>query len=102
MDELPRLLNVPEGDLSLVGSRPLIADECENHGMQIRFGVYNIRHGVTGLAQILGRDLVSPADTVRWDVKYLWDFASWRILRFCLQLSLWFLEVSVLWNVIKK
>lgn len=74
LDELPQLLNVLKGDMSLVGPRPLISDEYEIHQMRMRFGVYNIRPGVTGLAQINGRDMVSPADKVRWDVKYLQQF----------------------------
>lgn len=71
LDELPQLINVFKGDMSLVGPRPLIADEYEIHAMRMHFGVYSVRPGVTGLAQIHGRDLVSPADKVRWDVKYL-------------------------------
>ncbi len=74
LDELPQLVNVLRGDMSLVGPRPLISDEYEIHAMRMRFGVYNIRPGVTGLAQINGRDTVSPADKVRWDVKYLESF----------------------------
>lgn len=71
LDELPQLINVLRGDMSLVGPRPLISDEYEIHQMRMRFGVYAIRPGVTGLAQINGRDTVSPAEKVRWDVKYL-------------------------------
>lgn len=71
LDELPQLYNVLKGDMSLVGPRPLISDEFEIHEMRMRFGVYNIRPGVTGLAQINGRDLVSPAEKVHWDVRYL-------------------------------
>ena len=39
---------------------------------------------MTGLAQIIGRDLVSPADKVRWDVRYLEDFGFWMDLRILL------------------
>ncbi len=85
LDELPQLFNVFKGDMSLVGPRPLIADEYEIHAMRMRFGVYNIRPGVTGLAQIHGRDLVSPADKVRWDVKYLQDFGVWQDVRILLE-----------------
>lgn len=71
IDELPQLLNVIRGDMSLIGPRPLIEAEREIHEMRMRFGVYNIRPGITGLAQINGRDKVTPTDKVRWDVKYL-------------------------------
>lgn len=81
LDELPQLINVVKGDMSLVGPRPLISDEYEIHAMRMRYGVYSIRPGVTGLAQIHGRDLVSPADKVRWDVRYLQDFGFWLDLK---------------------
>lgn len=84
LDELPQLVNVFKGDMSLVGPRPLISDEYEIHQMRMRFGVYNIRPGVTGLAQINGRDTVSPADKVRWDVRYLQMFGLMTDLRILL------------------
>lgn len=74
LDEIPQLINVLKGDMSLVGPRPLISDEYEIHDMRTRFGVYNIRPGITGLAQINGRDTVSPVEKVHWDVEYLRHF----------------------------
>lgn len=84
LDEIPQLVNVLKGDMSLVGPRPLISDEYEIHAMRMRFGVYNIRPGVTGLAQINGRDLVSPEEKVRWDVQYLHEFGPWMDLKILL------------------
>lgn len=78
LDELPQLFNVLRGDMSLVGPRPLISDEYEVHRMRVRFGVYNVRPGITGLAQVNGRDLCSPGEKVRWDVKYLENFGVWQ------------------------
>ena len=77
LDEIPQLFNVLKGDMSLIGPRPLIADEYEIHAMRMRFGVYAIRPGVTGMAQVHGRDLVTPAEKVRWDVKYVEQFGFW-------------------------
>lgn len=74
LDELPQLFNVFKGDMSLVGPRPLIPNEEEIHTMRERFGVYSVRPGVTGLAQINGRDMVTPAEKVHWDVRYLEHF----------------------------
>lgn len=81
LDELPQLLNVLKGDMSLVGPRPLIQNEADIHIMRERFGVYSVRPGVTGLAQINGRDLVSPAEKVRWDVRYVERFSFWLDLK---------------------
>lgn len=75
LDEIPQLFNVMKGDMSLVGPRPLISDEYEIHAMRMRFGVYNVRPGVTGLAQINGRDRVTPAEKVRMDEEYLRKFS---------------------------
>lgn len=74
LDEIPQFFNVLKGDMSLVGPRPLIPNEEEIHIMRQRFGVYSIRPGVTGLAQINGRDTVSPAEKVYWDVRYVEHF----------------------------
>lgn len=75
IDELPQLINVLRGDMSIIGPRPLIADEYEIHQERMRLGVYAVRPGITGLAQINGRDIVSPGDKVRWDVKYVQQFS---------------------------
>lgn len=74
IDELPQLINVFKGDMSLVGPRPLIADEYEIHAMRLKYGVYAVRPGVTGLAQINGRDTVCPTEKVKWDIRYLQHF----------------------------
>ena len=81
LDEIPQLINVLKGDMSLIGPRPLISDEYEIHEMRTRFGVYNIRPGITGLAQINGRDTVSPVEKVHWDVEYLRHFGFWMDLK---------------------
>lgn len=75
LDELPQLINVLKGDMSLIGPRPLISDEYEIHAMRMRFGVYNVRPGITGLAQINGRDRITPVEKLHWDVRYLQSFS---------------------------
>ena len=74
LDEIPQLWNVLKGDMSLVGPRPLIPSEEQIHNMRSRFGVYTTRPGVTGLAQVNGRDNVLPADKVRYDWQYVEGF----------------------------
>ena len=81
IDELPQLINVLVGDMSLVGPRPLISDEYAVHKMRTRFGVYNIRPGITGWAQINGRDAVSAAEKVRYDVQYLKNYGLWEDIK---------------------
>lgn len=70
LDELPQLYNVLKGDMSLVGPRPLIPHEGEIHELRRRCGVYRLRPGITGLAQINGRDEINDIDKARFDARY--------------------------------
>lgn len=74
LDELPQLYNVLKGDMSLVGPRPLIAEETEVHRLRRRYGVYSLRPGLTGLSQISGRDSLSSRRKAELDRAYLEAF----------------------------
>lgn len=74
LDELPQLVNVFRGDMSLVGSRPLVFSEKDIHRLREEAGVYRFRPGLTGWAQINGRDLISEAEKVRLDSEYIRNF----------------------------
>lgn len=84
LDELPQLWNVLKGDMSLIGPRPLIPSEYDIHTMRMRFGVYNIRPGITGLAQINGRDNILPLEKLQWDIRYLREFSLWSDFKIAL------------------
>ena len=58
IDELPQLYNVLKGDMSLIGPRPLIPQEDEVHYLRAYYGVDQLRPGITGWAQVNGRDLL--------------------------------------------
>ena len=60
--------------MSLIGPRPLIAEETEIHRLRLENGVYQVRPGITGLAQINGRDRVSTEEKVRMDREYVEHF----------------------------
>ena len=69
LDELPNLWNVLRGHMSLVGPRPLVMAEAEMIGLDNkRFGV---KPGITGLAQVEGRDTITLADRTRLDEHYV-------------------------------
>lgn len=74
LDELPQLINILRGDMSFVGPRPLILSEKEIHVGRMQKGVYCLRPGLTGLAQVSGRDLVSNTQKVKLDEEYLHTF----------------------------
>lgn len=71
IDELPQLLNVLKGDMSLVGPRPLIVQETEIHELRLQEGIYQVRPGITGLAQINGRDECTNEEKTYYDKKYI-------------------------------
>ncbi len=70
LDELPQLFNVLSGDMSIVGPRPLIPEETTVHSTRKTWGVYQVRPGITGLAQICGRDRLSNERKLECDVIY--------------------------------
>ncbi len=70
LDELPQLFNVLGGDMSLVGPRPLIPEEKEVHRQRRELGVYAVRPGITGLAQVMGRDMLTDEEKVGYDTEY--------------------------------
>lgn len=75
IDEIPQLINILRGDMSIIGPRPLILQEEDVHEMRYQNGVYFLRPGLTGLAQVNGRDLVNPSEKVRFDTEYLHSFS---------------------------
>ena len=71
IDELPQLIQVLSGKMSLIGPRPLIPQEENVHRMREQAGVYQLRPGMTGWAQVNGRDFVEDEEKVRMDVEYM-------------------------------
>lgn len=71
IDELPQLWNVLIGDMSLVGPRPLIRHERDVHYLRRYYGVDQLKPGITGWAQVNGRDLLNDYDKVYYDREYL-------------------------------
>ena len=75
LDELPQLFNIVSGEMSLVGPRPVTADELGYYGPHLPFYL-QVRPGLTGLWQISGRNDVSYDDRVSLDRQYVetWNF----------------------------
>jgi O-antigen biosynthesis protein WbqP len=70
LDELPQLLNVLRGDMSLVGPRPCLPTQAELIEARSRLGALAVLPGVTGLAQIQGVDMSDPARLAAIDAQY--------------------------------
>ena len=60
LDELPQLLNVIKGDMSLVGPRPCLFNQLELISLRDKSNVFLVKPGITGLAQVKGIDMSNP------------------------------------------
>jgi len=78
LDELPQLINVLTGDMSLVGPRPLILVEAEKAAQSWHARRLDLRPGITGLWQVSGRSDLPFQEMVRFDYQYV---SGWSIAR---------------------
>ncbi len=76
-DELPQLWNVLRGDMSLVGPRPCLPSQTDLINRRRDGGVYRIRPGVSGKAQVLGVDMSDPEKLARIDSEYVDEQTFW-------------------------
>jgi exopolysaccharide production protein ExoY len=92
LDELPQLFNVLKGDMSLVGPRPIVAEEIAKY--KEHFGLYTMaRPGLTGLWQVSGRNATSYSQRVAYDVRYLRSWSMFQDIRIML---------ATAWHVIDR
>jgi lipopolysaccharide/colanic/teichoic acid biosynthesis glycosyltransferase len=77
LDELPQLVNVLKGDMSLVGPRPLLMEYIPLYSPQ-QARRHDVRPGITGWAQVNGRNALSWEERFRLDVWYV-DHRSWLL-----------------------
>jgi len=75
LDELPQLINVVKGDLSLVGPRALIPQELNEH--EKRHAILSVKSGLTGLAQVSGRRSISFDKRRQLDIYYVQNWSFW-------------------------
>ena len=96
LDELPQLFSILKGDMSFVGPRPALFNQDDLVALRTEKGVDKLLPGMTGWAQVNGRDELSIPDKVAFDVEYLGRQSFWfdlKILRMTL------LQVIKLTNV---
>ena len=86
LDELPQLLNILKGEMSIIGPRPIVANEVAKYGSDFQHYA-SVKPGVTGLWQISGRNDTTYAERVQLDVTYARDWS------FGLDLKIMFLTV---------
>lgn len=77
LDELPQLWSILKGDMSLVGPRPALFNQHDLIELRSRAGVDQLLPGLTGWAQINGRDELPIAEKVALDIEYLQQRSTW-------------------------
>lgn len=71
LDELPQLYNILKGDMSIVGPRPALYNQYNLIKMREKINLNSVRPGLTGYAQVMGRDFISDEQKVEYDQYYL-------------------------------
>ncbi|MES2826459.1 MAG: sugar transferase [Pseudomonadota bacterium] len=71
LDELPQLFSILKGDMSFVGPRPALYNQLDLIELRTKSGVHKLIPGLTGLAQISGRDELPIPEKVQFDIEYL-------------------------------
>jgi O-antigen biosynthesis protein WbqP len=81
LDELPQLWNILKGDMSFVGPRPALFNQDDLIALRTQHGVHELVPGLTGWAQINGRDDLPIPEKVRLDAEYLAKRSFWFDLK---------------------
>ena len=82
LDELPQLWNVLKGEMSLVGPRPGLANQPELTAAREKFGAFEVRPGITGLAQVKGIDMSTPNLLAQTDVSMIAEMSVRNYFRY--------------------
>ncbi len=77
LDELPQIFNILKGDMSLVGPRPALYNQDDLIMLRERYGVHKMRPGLTGWAQVNGRDELEIPVKVEYDRYYVENWSVW-------------------------
>jgi len=77
LDELPQLVNILTGTMALIGPRPALWNQYDLIAERDKYGANDILPGLTGWAQINGRDTISIVDKAKYDGEYVKKFGIW-------------------------
>jgi O-antigen biosynthesis protein WbqP len=82
IDELPQLWNVLKGDMSLVGPRPGLPNQVELIDAREALGVFDVRPGITGLAQVSGIDMSTPEFLAQTDARMIAEMSVYNYFKY--------------------
>jgi lipopolysaccharide/colanic/teichoic acid biosynthesis glycosyltransferase len=88
LDELPQLWNVLKGEMSIVGPRPCLLSQSELIAERAQRGVFNVRPGITGLAQINHIDMSTPRLLACTDAEMIQSYSLGNYFKYVLQTAL--------------
>jgi len=71
IDEIPQLINIVKGEMVFIGPRPALHNQDDLKGLRTEKGIHKLKPGLTGWAQVNGRDELSIPEKVKLDVYYL-------------------------------
>ena len=89
LDELPNLINIIKGDMVFVGPRPALYNQDDLMALRVAAGVDKLKPGITGWAQVNGRNAISWEDKFALDVWYVDNQSLW-------------LDIKILWMTVRK
>ena len=93
LDELPQLWSILKGDMSFVGPRPILLCEDDLIDLRTSCGVHTLKVGLTGWAQINGREELDTSDKVEFDLFYLENQTLWLDVKIML---------TTVWKVVSR
>lgn len=90
INELPQILNILKGDMSVVGPRPVMQKSFDTYPVEIQKVIYNVKPGLTGIGSIIFRDEETLITKVKEQGGDTWDFYKNKIYPFKGELEIWY------------
>jgi lipopolysaccharide/colanic/teichoic acid biosynthesis glycosyltransferase len=84
LDELPQLINILKGEMSIIGPRPTLPEHLDRYTDEQKRRL-DMRPGVTGLAQVNGRNMLKWSARIEYDVQYIDTFSLWNDFKILLK-----------------
>jgi len=85
VDELPNLINILKGEMVFIGPRPALYNQDDLMALRVKAGIHKLKPGITGWAQINGRDEISLEEKVAYETEYLKRKCIWFDTKICIR-----------------